>query len=70
MEQAGIYVHTAKPPETEYGTPIGMPVSIAEAMATGAHVLVRDIPELRAYVGDAGATYRDGEEAAVWDSPR
>jgi glycosyltransferase involved in cell wall biosynthesis len=64
MEQASIYVHTAKPPGTEHATPIGMPVSIAEAMATGAYVLVRDIPELRAYVGDAGATYRDVDDAA------
>jgi glycosyltransferase involved in cell wall biosynthesis len=62
--QAGIYVHTAKPPGTEHATPIGMPVSIAEAMATGAYVLVRDVPELRAYVGDAGTTYRDADHAA------
>jgi hypothetical protein len=64
MERAGIYLHTAKPPGTEHGTPIGMPVSIAEAMATGAYVLVRDLPELSGYVGDAGATYRDVEHAA------
>lgn len=64
MEQAGIYLHTAKPPGTEHGTPIGMPVSIAEAMATGAYVLVRDLPELSGYVGDAGATYRDLDHAA------
>ena len=41
-----------------------MPISIAEAMATGAHVLVRDLPELIAYVGDAGTPYRDVEQAA------
>jgi len=64
VEQAGIYVHTAKPPGTEHATPIGMPVSIAEAMATGAHVLVRDLPELRTYVGEAGTIYRDAEHAA------
>jgi glycosyltransferase involved in cell wall biosynthesis len=64
MEQAGIYLHTAKPPGTEHGTPIGMPVSIAEAMATGAYVLVRDLPELTSYVGDAGAVYRDVDHAA------
>jgi glycosyltransferase involved in cell wall biosynthesis len=64
MAQAGIYVHTAKPPGTEHGTPIGMPVSIAEAMATGAYVLVRDLPELRDYVGPAGAVYRDVDDAA------
>jgi glycosyltransferase involved in cell wall biosynthesis len=64
MAQAGIYVHTAKPPGTEHATPIGLPVSIAEAMATGAYVLVRDIPELLDYVADAGAAYRDVAHAA------
>jgi len=64
IEQAGIYLHTAKPPGTEHGTPIGMPISIAEAMATGAYILVRDLPELRDYVSAAGTTYRDVEEAA------
>jgi glycosyltransferase involved in cell wall biosynthesis len=64
IEQAGIYLHTAKPPGAKHFTPIGMPVSIAEAMATGAYPLVRDLPELRSYVGDAGTTYRDAEHAA------
>jgi glycosyltransferase involved in cell wall biosynthesis len=64
FERAGIYLHTAKPPGTEHATPIGMPVSIAEAMATGTYMLVRDLPELRAYVGDAGAAYRDLDHAA------
>jgi hypothetical protein len=41
-----------------------MPISIAEAMATGAHVLVRDLPALRDYVGDAGTPYHDREDAA------
>src|SRR5262249_3459125 len=45
MQQAGIYLHTANPPGSDRGTPIGMPVSIAEAMATGAYILVRDLPE-------------------------
>jgi hypothetical protein len=62
--EAGIYLHTAPPPGTEGATPIGMPISIAEAMATGAHVLVRDLPELTAYVGDAGTPYRDIEHTA------
>jgi glycosyltransferase involved in cell wall biosynthesis len=60
---AGIYLHTIRPPGAEHGAPIGMPISIAEAMATGAWTLVRDEPELAAYVGDAGATYRDIDEA-------
>jgi glycosyltransferase involved in cell wall biosynthesis len=64
MAQAGIYAHTARTPGTEHGTPIGMPVSIAEAMATGCYVLVRDIPELKNYVGTAGAAYRDVTDAA------
>jgi hypothetical protein len=41
-----------------------MPISIAEAMATGAHVLVRDVHELCAYVGAAGTAYRDVDHAA------
>jgi Glycosyl transferase family 2 len=65
VEQAGIYLHTVKPPGTEHATPIGMPVSIAEAMATGAHVLVRDLPELGAYVAEAGTIYRDADHAAA-----
>jgi hypothetical protein len=56
---AGIYLHTICPPTAEHGAPIGQPISIAEAMATGAWTLVRDEPPLADYVGDAGATYRD-----------
>jgi hypothetical protein len=33
-------------------------------MATGAYVLVRDLPELSGYIGDAGAAYRDLDHAA------
>jgi hypothetical protein len=64
VAQASMSVHTCRPPGTENATPIGMPVSIAEAMATGAYVLVRDLPELADYVGDAGAVYRDLDHAA------
>jgi glycosyltransferase involved in cell wall biosynthesis len=64
VAQAAIYVHTIHPPGMEFGAPIGMPISIAEAMATGAHVLVRDLMELREYVGDAGTIYRDLDSAA------
>jgi hypothetical protein len=60
---AGIYLHTICPPQAEHGAPIGQPISIAEAMATGAWTLVRDEPELVDYVGDAGASYRDIDEA-------
>ncbi len=64
VERAGIYLHTATPPGQPEATPIGMPISIAEAMATGAHVLARDLPQLTAYVGDAGRAYRDAAHAA------
>jgi glycosyltransferase involved in cell wall biosynthesis len=57
--EAGIYVHTAHPPSHDEGTPIGQPASIAEAMASGCYCLARDLPELAAMVGDAGATYAD-----------
>ncbi len=63
MGRAGIFLHTILPPEAPQGTPIGMPISIAEAMATGAYVLVRDLPELADYVGRAGDTYRDAAHA-------
>jgi glycosyltransferase involved in cell wall biosynthesis len=62
--RAGIYLHTIHPPGVPFGAPIGMPISIAEAMATGAYVLVRDLPELVDYVGDAGAAYADIDDAA------
>jgi hypothetical protein len=35
VEKAGIYVHTARPPGTAHATPIGMPISIAEANGNG-----------------------------------
>ena len=35
VAQAGIHLHTAQPPGTKNATAIGMPVSIAESMATG-----------------------------------
>jgi len=41
-----------------------MPVSIAEAMATGAFVVYRQSPEFDGYVGAAGRAYRDLDEAA------
>ncbi|MES2751082.1 MAG: glycosyltransferase [Pseudomonadota bacterium] len=64
VAEAGIYVHTLQRPGLENATPVGMPISIAEAMATGAYVLAADLPEFQDYVGDAGATYRDLEHAA------
>jgi glycosyltransferase involved in cell wall biosynthesis len=64
FERAGIHLHTVTPPDQREGTPLGMPISIAESMATGAYVLVRDLPPLTAYVGDAGRAYRDAAHAA------
>ena len=72
--RAGIYLHTVVAAEAPGFTPIGMPISIAEAMATGAVPVVRDLPGLMDYVGPAGFAYQDidGAEAAIratedWD---
>lgn len=64
VAQAAFYLHTLHPPGHPGATPVGMPISIAEAMATGAHVLVRDVPALLGYVGEAGSSYRGVEDAA------
>jgi glycosyltransferase involved in cell wall biosynthesis len=53
VAEAGIYLHTHG---TE--TPFGMPVSIAEALATGSYVLARDLPGIHHYIGSAGDLYR------------
>jgi glycosyltransferase involved in cell wall biosynthesis len=62
--QAGIFLHTTDPPGSDHAHPLGMPVSIAEAMATGAYVLARDAPEFSDYLGDTGELYRDADHAA------
>ena len=58
MREAGIYLHTYGDEE-----PFGMPVSIAEALATGAYTLVRDLPGATEYLGTAGSLYRTNDEA-------
>lgn len=58
VKKAAIYLHTVTPPD-KGGTPIGMPISIAEAMATGAHVLARDLEAFKGYIGPAGNFYRN-----------
>jgi glycosyltransferase involved in cell wall biosynthesis len=63
MSEAGIYLHTMNLPGSAHSTPVGMPISVAEAMATGAYVLVREIAELVDYVGDAGDGYVDIDHA-------
>ena len=64
VHRAGFYLHTMTPSDQPGGTPIGMPISIAEAMATGAHALVRDVPPLNSYFGHVASVYRNAEHAA------
>jgi hypothetical protein len=52
-------------PEGPIQKRVGGPVSLAEAMATGAYVLARNHAALAAYIGDAGATYAGVAEAAA-----
>ena len=52
LGRAGIYLHTHG---TDHG--VTMPISIAEAMATGAVVLGRDLPGVREYIGRGGELY-------------
>jgi len=61
MNKAGIYLDTSDPK----GHPFGMPISIAEAMATGCYVLARDAEGLGEYLGSAGEIYRTPQEAAA-----
>lgn len=59
---AGLYVHSAAPGGTVRA---GGPISIAEAMATGAYVIARNAPPFAKFVGAAGGLYRDAAEAAA-----
>lgn len=58
--EAGIYLDTYDPK----GHSFGMPISIAEAMATGSLVLVEDHHDARMYVGNGGLMYKDADDAA------
>lgn len=69
---AGIYIHTSDPKSH----PFGMSISIAESMATGAFVLVRDREGVRDYVAGGAAIYPSVDEAVglvngtvAWDEP-
>ena len=62
VSRAGIYVHTMHISGHAAATPVGEPTSIAEAMATGCHCLVRDEAELVAMLGHSGAAYGDLDE--------
>jgi glycosyltransferase involved in cell wall biosynthesis len=57
-KQSAIYLHTDALTE-----PFGMPVSIAEAMATGNYIVARRSPACEAFVGDAGSLYDTEDEA-------
>ena len=59
VKEASIYLHTTNLPNMANTTPIGMPISIAEAMATGSYVLHRDFQEFCDYVGNCGSAYSD-----------
>jgi len=58
--RAGIYLDTYD----QRGHAFGMPISVAEAMATGSYILSVDVPAARSYIGEAGSFYRSTEEAA------
>jgi glycosyltransferase involved in cell wall biosynthesis len=58
--KAGIYLDTYDPA----GHAFGMPISIAEAMATGSLVLVQWQPDASDYLGNGGLLYKNPEEAA------
>ena len=60
VKSAGIYLHTHNDQ-----SPFGMPVSIAEAMATGCYVLAPDLPGCREYVARAGEVYTSAIEASA-----
>ncbi len=62
LGEAGIYVHTLRLPGTEGGTPVGQPVSIAEAMATGCLCFVRDFPSLVEFTRGFAVTYKTVED--------
>lgn len=57
---AGIYLSTNDPS----GHPFGMPISVAESMASGSLVLMRDGGAARAYAEEGAVYYRSPDEAA------
>jgi glycosyltransferase involved in cell wall biosynthesis len=60
MGRAGIYLHSYEPAKI----PFGMPISIAEAMATGAYVLARRSEGGASYLGSSDCLYDTIEDAA------
>jgi glycosyltransferase involved in cell wall biosynthesis len=65
MAEAGIYLHTMVPAGQKYASPVGQPISIAEAMAMGCYCLVRDVSGLAELVEGTGASYGDLDEAVA-----
>ena len=61
VSRAGIYLGTA---DLQAGSPFGMPISFAEAMATGSLVLVREVPYVDEFLGLGGFGYTSIDEAA------
>ncbi|GAB0120229.1 hypothetical protein Acid7E03_43010 [Acidisoma sp. 7E03] len=61
---ASICVHTIDPTGDEAATAVGQASPVVAAMATGCYCLVADVSPLAALIGDAGATYRDIDEAS------
>lgn len=59
--EAGIYLDTSDP----LGHDFGMPISVAESMATGSLVLIRHSREASDYVGPAGVLYPTNEAGAA-----
>jgi glycosyltransferase involved in cell wall biosynthesis len=72
MRCAGIYLHTFG-----FVQPFGQPISVAEAMASGAIPLLRRADATVSYAGEAGLYYETAEEASQiladmlsWDEAR
>lgn len=57
---AGVYLDTSDPA----GHRFGMPISIAESMATGSFVLARSAVGLREYLNGSGSIYETPQQAA------
>ena len=64
VADAGIYLETASPGGADGGAPVGTLSGLAEAMATGCHILVPDVPGFRELRGNAGTAYRSAAHAA------
>jgi len=65
MQEAGIYLHTFLSPEEGGNRYFGMPISICEAMATGAYVIGRYCPDSANYIGSRSQTYTTEDEACA-----